>query len=55
VNEDKTLSTIDWDVLTGVDNQMEEALQRCQQNFIEYEKFFQNIIKEVSIIEEFFF
>jgi hypothetical protein len=55
VNEDETLSTIDWDVLTGVDNQMEEALRRCQQNFIEYEEFFQNIIKEVSIIEVLFF
>jgi hypothetical protein len=58
VNEDETLSikypslsTIDWDVLTRVDNQMEEALQQCQQDFIQYEQFFQNIIKEVSIIE----
>ncbi len=46
-----SLSTIDWDVLTRVDNQMEEALQQCQQDFIQYEQFFQNIIKEVSIIE----
>jgi hypothetical protein len=30
---------------------MEEALQQCQQDFIQYEQFFQNIIKEVSIIE----
>jgi hypothetical protein len=58
VNGDETLSikypslsTIDWDVLTRVDNQMEEALQQCQQDFIQYEQFFQNIIKEVSIIE----
>ncbi len=58
MNEDETLSikypslsTIDWDVLTRVDNQMEEALQQCQQDFIQYEQFFQNIIKEVSIIE----
>jgi hypothetical protein len=58
VNEDETLSitypslsTIDWDILTRVDNQMEEALQQCQQDFNQYEQFFQNIIKEVSIIE----
>jgi hypothetical protein len=59
VNEDETLSikypsisTINWDVLTCVDNQMEEALQQCQQDFIEYEQFFvfQNMIKEVSIL-----
>jgi hypothetical protein len=49
-----SLSTIDWDVLTRVDNQMEEALQQCQQDFIQYEQFFQNIIKEVSILEVFF-
>ncbi len=58
MNEDETLSitypslsTIDWDILTRVDNQMEEALQQCQQDFNQYEQFFQNIIKEVSIIE----
>jgi hypothetical protein len=58
VNEDETLSikypslsTIDWDVLTRVDNQMEESLQQCQQDFIQYEQFFQNIIKEVSILD----
>lgn len=54
INEDETLaikyptiSTVDWDVLTRVDNQMEEALQQCQQDFTQYEQFFQNIIKEV--------
>ncbi len=46
-----SLSTIDWNVLTRVDNQMEEALQQCQQDFIQYEQFFQNIIKEVSILD----
>ncbi len=58
MNEDETLSikypslsTIDWDVLTRVDNQMEESLQQCQQDFIQYEQFFQNIIKEVSILD----
>ena len=58
VNEDETLSiqypslsSIDWDVLTRVDNQMEEALQQCQQDFIQYEQFFQNMVKEVSILE----
>jgi hypothetical protein len=30
---------------------MEEALQQCQQDFIQYEQFFQNIIKEVSILD----
>jgi hypothetical protein len=54
VNEDETLSmkypslsTIDWDVLTRVDNQIEEALQQCQQDFNQYEQFFQNCIKQV--------
>ncbi len=58
INEDETLSikyplisTIDWDVLTRVDNQMEEALRQCQQDFIEYEQFFENIIKEVNTFD----
>jgi hypothetical protein len=54
VNEDETLAikyalieSIDWNILTRVDQQMENALQQCQQDFIQYEDFFQNIIKEV--------
>jgi len=50
-----SLSTIDWYVLTRVDNQMEEALQQCQQDFIQYEQFSRNIINEMSILEGFFF
>jgi hypothetical protein len=56
VNEDETLAikyalieSIDWNILTRVDQQMENALQQCQQDFIQYEDFFHNIIKEVNI------
>ena len=28
---------------------MEKALQQCKQDFIQYEKFFQNTIKEVRL------
>jgi hypothetical protein len=45
---------IDWDVLTRVDNQMEEALKQCQQDFTQYEQLFQNIIKEVTF-QSFYF
>jgi hypothetical protein len=40
---------INWEILTRVDNQMEESLEQCQQDFIQYEQLFQNIIKEVNI------
>lgn len=49
-----SISTIDWDVLTRVDKQMEEALQQCQQDFIQYEQFFQNLIKEVCFFYKIF-
>jgi len=62
INEDETLtikypriSTIDWDLLTRVDNQMEEALQQCKQDFIQYQLFFQNLIKEVYIQKTIFY
>ncbi|CAF4140665.1 unnamed protein product [Rotaria magnacalcarata] len=58
INEDETLSIkypsisfIDWDLLTRVDNQMEEALKQCQQDFNQYEQFFQNIIKEIDRVD----
>ncbi|CAM4817775.1 unnamed protein product [Rotaria magnacalcarata] len=58
INEDETLSIkypsisfIDWDLLTRVDNQMEEALKQCQQDFNQYEQFFQNIIKEIRVLQ----
>ncbi|CAF3287852.1 unnamed protein product [Rotaria socialis] len=58
INEDETLSikypsisSIDWDLLTRVDNQMEEALKQCQQDFNQYEQFFQNIIKEMRVLQ----
>jgi hypothetical protein len=49
-----SISAIDWDVLTRVDNQMEEALQQCKQDFIQYQQFFQNLIKEVNIQKNIF-
>ncbi len=49
-----SISAIDWDVLTRVDNQMEEALEQCQQDFIQYDQPFQNMIKEVWIKKIFF-
>ena len=39
---------IDWDLLTRVDQQMEEALEQSKQDFIQYDQFFQNLIKEVN-------
>jgi hypothetical protein len=61
MNEDETLSikypslsTIDWDVLRRVDNQMQEALEQCQRDSIQYEQVFQNTIKEVRILEVLF-
>ena len=49
-----SISPIDWDVLTRIDKQMEEALKQCQQDFIQYEQIFQNMIKEVIISYSFF-
>ncbi|CAF1019239.1 unnamed protein product [Rotaria sordida] len=58
INEDETLAikypsilSIDWDILTRVDYQMEEALKQCQLDFIQYELFFQNIIKEIHVLQ----
>ncbi|CAF0767913.1 unnamed protein product [Rotaria sp. Silwood1] len=58
INEDETLSikypsilSIDWDILTRIDNQMEETLKQCQQDFTQYELFFQNIIKEIRVLQ----
>ncbi|CAF1375230.1 unnamed protein product, partial [Adineta steineri] len=45
------ISSINWDILTNVDNQMEEALKQCQQDFTQYEQFFQNLIKEIRILQ----
>ena len=45
-----SLSSIDWHVLARVDTQMEEALEQCKQDFVQYDQFFQNIIKEVRIL-----
>ena len=45
-----SLSSIDWNVLARVDTQMEEALEQCKQDFIQYDQFFQNVIKEVSVL-----
>ena len=56
MNQDETLSikyplisSINWEILSRVDQQMEEGLQQCQQDFIQYEQVYQNIIKEVNI------
>ncbi|CAF4135879.1 unnamed protein product [Rotaria sp. Silwood2] len=58
INQDDTLSikypsilSIDWHILTRVDYQMEEALKQCQQDFIQYELIFQNIIKEIRVLQ----
>ncbi|CAF1286611.1 unnamed protein product [Adineta steineri] len=45
------ISSINWGILTNVDNQMEEALKQCQQDFTQYEQFFQNLIKEIRILQ----
>ena len=45
-----SLSSIDWNVLARVDTQMEEALEQCKQDFVQYDQFFQNVIKEVSVL-----
>ena len=42
-----SISSIDWEALTRVDAQMEEALKQCQQDIAQYEQFHQNLIKEV--------
>ena len=42
-----SISSIDWEALTRVDSQMEEALKQCQQDIGQYEQFYQNLIKEV--------
>ena len=34
---------------------MEQSLQQCKQDFIQYEQFFQNIIKEVCLFILFLF
>ncbi|CAF3469664.1 unnamed protein product, partial [Rotaria sp. Silwood2] len=34
-----------------VDYHMEEALKQCQQDFIQYELIFQNIIKEIRVLQ----
>ena len=46
----RSIASIDWNILARVDTQMEEALEQCKQDFIQYDLFFQNIIKEVHVI-----
>ena len=41
------ISNINWNLLTRVDQQIEDSLKHCQQDFHQYQQIFENILKEV--------
>ncbi|UJR34999.1 hypothetical protein I4U23_027775 [Adineta vaga] len=46
-----SVSSIDWQILTRVDKQMEDSLKECQQDFSQYDELFQNLIKEIRVLQ----
>ena len=43
-----SLSSIDWHVLARVDTQMEEALEQCKQDFVQYDQFLKTLSKKLG-------
>ncbi|CAF1006350.1 unnamed protein product [Adineta ricciae] len=46
-----SLTEIDWQMLNRVDQQIEDSLKDCRQDFNQYEELFQNMIKETRVLQ----
>ncbi|CAF1659769.1 unnamed protein product, partial [Adineta ricciae] len=46
-----SLTEIDWQMLNRVDQQIEDSLKDCRQDFDQYEELFQNMIKETRVLQ----
>ena len=46
-----SISSINWDLLTRVDQQIDETLKQCQTDFHQYEFIFENLLKDIRIYQ----